>query len=224
MTLAINPIKFTHAKFECYLLKVGAKTQLSQIRSKLLGFKLGLDNYKPTILIDCEDFAPSQIYRDLIEQIIQIAKEMEFELTGIARHESMDGNDFAGLPILNLPVNQGGSKHIYNKTLICDEPIRGGLCIQNDGDVIVNNFVADNAEIICSGNIHVYGEAKGRLIAGNGGDKSARIFVSKFNPQLVAIGGVYRVLETKLPDTIYKKSVMVSLDDKDRLNVAPIGD
>jgi septum site-determining protein MinC len=127
------------------------------------------------------------------------------------------------IAVVSLPLRLK-SEQIQNKALLCEEPIRSGIRIENDGDVIITSFVSDNAEVVASGNIHVYGEAKGRLIAGSNGDKKARIFARQFNAEIVSIGGVYKVIESKLPASIYKKAVMISLDEKDRLNVLPLSD
>ncbi|HEY4293583.1 septum site-determining protein MinC [Luteibacter sp.] len=64
-----------------------------------------------------------------------------------------------------------------------------------DRDLVVTAGVANGAEVIADGSIHVYGSLRGRAMAGAQGDESARIFCSDFRAELVAIAGHYRVFE-----------------------------
>ena len=64
-----------------------------------------------------------------------------------------------------------------------------------DRDLVVTAGVANGAEVIADGSIHIYGSLRGRAMAGAQGDESARIFCSDFRAELVAIAGHYRVFE-----------------------------
>ena len=102
------------------------------------------------------------------------------------------------------------------------EPVRSGQTIFADrGDLIVVAPVGSGAELIASGNIHVYGPLRGRALAGVNGDASARIFCQSLDADLLAVAGVYRTSETLGAD-IRKKSVQVSLEGED-LKVALLG-
>lgn len=79
--------------------------------------------------------------------------------------------------------------------LIAD-PIRGGQQIYARGaDLTITHQVGAGAEVVADGNIHIYGRLAGRAIAGADGDTQARIFCRRFEPELVAIAGVYAVAE-----------------------------
>ncbi len=80
-----------------------------------------------------------------------------------------------------------------------------------DRDLIVTGAIANGAEVIADGNIHVYGSLRGRAMAGAQGDTSARIFVADFRAELVAIAGQYRVFE-QIPDNLEGQSVQCWLD------------
>lgn len=80
-----------------------------------------------------------------------------------------------------------------------------------DRDLIVTGTVANGAEVIADGNIHVYGSLRGRAMAGAQGDQSARIFVAEFHAELVAIAGQYRVFE-QIPADLEGHSVQCWLD------------
>ncbi|MEO7066574.1 MAG: septum site-determining protein MinC [Rhodanobacter sp.] len=81
-----------------------------------------------------------------------------------------------------------------------------------DRDLIVTGHIANGAEVIADGNIHVYGGLRGRAMAGAQGDEKARIYVSDFRPELVAIAGQYRVFE-QIPDNLEGQSVQCWLED-----------
>lgn len=82
-------------------------------------------------------------------------------------------------------------------SLLLDSPVRSGQAIFfPNGDVTVLGSVASGAEIVAGGSIHVYGTLRGRAMAGVSGDnKRARIFCSKIEAELLAIGGYYRTID-----------------------------
>ena len=102
------------------------------------------------------------------------------------------------------------------------EPVRSGQTVFADcGDLVVVSPVGSGAELITSGNIHVYGPLRGRVLAGVNGDTNARIFCQSLDADLLAVTGVYRTSETLGAD-IRNKSVQVFLEGED-LKVAPLG-
>ena len=104
-----------------------------------------------------------------------------------------------------------------------ETPIRTGQQVYAEkADLIVLGMVSEGAEIIADGNIHVYAPMRGRALAGESGDKSARIFIQSMQAELVSIAGIYRVFEQNLPPSLHKKPVQVSLQEDGRLSVAAI--
>jgi septum site-determining protein MinC len=81
-----------------------------------------------------------------------------------------------------------------------------------DRDLVVTAGVANGAEVIADGSIHVYGSLRGRAMAGAQGDESARIFCSDFRAELVAIAGHYRVFED-MPKEFEGQPVQCWLDN-----------
>lgn len=85
------------------------------------------------------------------------------------------------------------------KTVVIDKPLRSGQRIYARGaDLVVLEAVSFGAEVFADGNIHVYAPLRGRAVAGARGNVDARIFSTCLDPQLVAIAGVYRTIETPL--------------------------
>ena len=99
-----------------------------------------------------------------------------------------------------------------------DKPVRSGQQVYARGrDLILTKLVANGAEVIADGSIHVYGALRGRALAGAQGDASARIFCQEFHAELVSIAGQYRVFEN-MPEDLDGQSVQAWLDG-DKLDV-----
>jgi septum site-determining protein MinC len=93
-----------------------------------------------------------------------------------------------------------------------DGAVRSGQQIYaRDRDLIVTGAIANGAEVIADGSIHVYGGLRGRAMAGAQGDEKARLFVSDFRAELVAIAGHYRVFE-QIPKDLEGQSVQCWLE------------
>lgn len=93
-----------------------------------------------------------------------------------------------------------------------DGTVRSGQQVYaRDRDLVVMGAVANGAEVIADGDIHIYGGLRGRAMAGAQGETGARIFVSDFRAELVAIAGHYRVFE-QIPKDLEGQSVRCWLD------------
>ncbi|WP_423935003.1 septum site-determining protein MinC [Comamonas sp. 23] len=107
-------------------------------------------------------------------------------------------------------------------TMRVDKPMRSGQQVYAAGsDVIVNAIVSYGAEVIADGNVHVYGPLRGRAVAGARGDKSARIYCTCFEPQLVSIAGIYRTVESDWPAELSGKAAVVRLEGE-KLLIEPL--
>lgn len=223
-----NTVKFTYNTFEYYELSISSLTQTEQIHSKLLDFRNANHGVDDIVVLSFQDDCEIPYIEKVVGETKKIAHKLNINLhsikRGLTKSDNFEDCSILGVPIIYLPLPiHKKAKPIFNQTLTVNEPVRSGVRIHNEGDIIVTNFVSNGAEIVATGNIHVYGELRGKVVAGSDGDKLAKIFAAKFNPELISVGGVYRAIDTKLPDNLLNKFVVVSLDDKDRLNVAAIG-
>jgi septum site-determining protein MinC len=101
-------------------------------------------------------------------------------------------------------------------------PVRSGQQVYaRGGDLVVTRLVANGAEVIADGSIHVYGALRGRALAGAQGDTAARIYCQEFHAELVSIAGQYRVFED-LPSDLRGQSVQVWLEGE-KLLLARLG-
>jgi len=108
--------------------------------------------------------------------------------------------------------------------MIVNRQLRSGQRLYaQHADLIITGVVSQGAEIIADGNIHVYGALRGKAMAGARGNPQARIFSTDFNPELVAVAGVYQVLESQLDERLHRKACMVRLDGQS-LHISPLGE
>ena len=85
--------------------------------------------------------------------------------------------------------------------LLHERPVRSGQQVYARGrDLVLTALVANGAEVIADGSIHIYGALRGRALAGAQGDERARIYCQEFHAELVSIAGQYRVFEDIPPD------------------------
>ncbi|EHU1482671.1 septum site-determining protein MinC [Acinetobacter baumannii] len=112
------------------------------------------------------------------------------------------------------PLNNNAVAHI---TSYHDEILRTGQSlVQDQGDIILKAGMNSGSEVIASGNIHIYGTVRGRVIAGAGGHAAARIFCQSLEAELVSIAGTYCVADD-IPKHVVKKPVHIYLNEKQEL-------
>lgn len=127
-------------------------------------------------------------------------------------------NDHAEPPA-TTPAQQAASEPVT--ALQHPHPVRTGQQVYAQGcDLIVVGAVANGAEVLADGNIHVYGALRGRAFAGTQGDKSTRIFCNEFRAEIVSIAGHYRVFE-ELPPELVGRAVQIRLEH-DKLQIDPL--
>ena len=113
-----------------------------------------------------------------------------------------------------VPVTAPVIAHV---TSYHDEILRTGQALsQQQGDIIISAGINSGSEVIASGNIHIYGRASGRIIAGAGGNTAARIFCHSLEAELVSIAGTYCVADD-IPSDLVKKPVHIYLNDQQEL-------
>lgn len=150
--------------------------------------------------------------------IIDLLRDNELTLMGLAGAQVTDVlSTFLGLPRINL---SGTKSHkleapkaqvaVSKPSLIIDQTVRSGQQIYSDGDLIVTASVGEGAELLAEGSIHVYGNLRGRALAGVRGNTQARIFCQHLNAELVSIAGHYRVAEG-LPEASINQPVQITL-------------
>ncbi|MGO3890826.1 MAG: septum site-determining protein MinC [Paenalcaligenes sp.] len=97
--------------------------------------------------------------------------------------------------------------------MVINRQLRSGQRIYaRDTDLVVIGVVGQGAEVIADGNIHVYGPLRGKAMAGARGDTNARIFTTELDPELIAIAGVYRIVDEPLEKPLHKQPAVIQLE------------
>ena len=100
-----------------------------------------------------------------------------------------------------------------SSALVITRPLRSGQRVYaRHTDLVVIGMVSQGAEVIADGNVHVYGPLRGKAMAGARGDTSACIFTTHLDAELLAVAGVYRVVEDKLDRSLQNQPALVRLD------------
>jgi septum site-determining protein MinC len=86
----------------------------------------------------------------------------------------------------------------------------GQRLVVDQGDIILMADMNSGAELISAGSIHVYGTARGRLMAGASGALNVHIFCQKLEAELVSVSGTFCVAED-IPSEMIGKEVYISL-------------
>jgi len=103
----------------------------------------------------------------------------------------------------------------YIPPLIVKSSVRSGhqVYARNGADLVVMGSVHSGAEVLADRNIHIYGTLKGRALAGLSGSAHARIFVGRFDAELVSISDAYLVCETQPVGANDAKPTVVWLEE-----------
>lgn len=163
-----------------------------------------LDNIRKVIIsFDLCIVGVDGCYNDVLKNIILksgLPILSNNTINDIHRHQS--SNDYS------VPFNK------YEKTKIINFPVRSGQKIYAiDSDLIATSNVNAGAEIIADGNVHVYGNMRGRVLAGAKGDITCQIFCIRFFAELVSISGEYLLIDQFFSDFI-GQSVRIYIKNK----------
>ncbi|CAM9339577.1 unnamed protein product, partial [Ectocarpus sp. 12 AP-2014] len=75
--------------------------------------------------------------------------------------------------------------------------VRSGQQVFAEGtSLVVLGAVSSGGEVMADGDIHVYGTLRGRALAGLSGNKSAKIFATRFDAELVGVGESFTTLDS----------------------------
>lgn len=118
--------------------------------------------------------------------------------------------------------NKPTIKHQTTQALVISTPVRSGQQITAfDTDLIVTSNISTAAELMADGNIHIYGNMRGRAMAGFRGNSSARVFCAKLTAQLISIAGQMITEEELRHHPLWGKPAQLSLVDN-QLVISPL--
>ncbi|HBC56372.1 MAG TPA: septum site-determining protein MinC, partial [Gammaproteobacteria bacterium] len=126
-------------------------------------------------------------------------------------------------PKLALPAANDASitEASIRPTKIVNQRVRSGQQVTASGsDLIIVGAVSEGAELKADGNVHIYGNLRGRVQAGGQGNKDARIFCHELRAQFVSIAGVHAVSDS-FPQELWGQAAQIYLSNG-KLIVEPI--
>lgn len=187
-----------------------------------------------SLVIDAVNVEEAVDWTALVEALTQ----KSFKVIGVsAKDENLSAAEDLKLPIIdpeNLPDRKAPEpqpttepveleKHevapapqlTSEPTMVLNRQLRSGQRVYaKNADLIVIGSVSPGAEVIADGNIHIYGTLKGRAIAGARGNTSALIYVSRLDAELVAIAGIYQLIDAEYTPENLSKPVIIELDNE----------
>lgn len=124
----------------------------------------------------------------------------------------------APAPAANLTITKSAPHAIaYHNEILRT----GQSLLEENGDIVLTASMNSGSEIIASGNIYVYGSARGRVIAGASGAHNARIFCNSLEAELISIAGTYCIADD-IPKEFTKKPVQIYLNQNQELEFEPL--
>ncbi|MBU3824789.1 MAG: septum site-determining protein MinC [Candidatus Oceanisphaera merdipullorum] len=105
--------------------------------------------------------------------------------------------------LLNLP-----------NTKVHRGPVRSGQQVYApNGSLVVLGSVSNGAEVIADDSVHIYGQLRGRAVAGAKGNESARIYCQQLMAELVSVAGHYQI-SAGLQGEHWEQAITISLVDE----------
>ena len=146
---------------------------------------------------------PQALSKDKLVQIKHAIETTGARLIAVAHPtESQKSTiESLNLPILTeLKAKKKEPTTQQSREVMLTNKVRRSMQIYaKDKDLIVKGDVNQGAEVVADGSIFVFGNLHGKAIAGASGDTADQIITLNFNPELVAISGVY-VLHENIPN------------------------
>lgn len=104
--------------------------------------------------------------------------------------------------------------------MVVRHPVRSGAELYaKQSDLIIMNVVSAGARIVADGSIYIHGALKGTAAAGITGMAETRIFCESFEPEIIAINGIYLDGEQLARHPAWGKRALIELDAQSQLDI-----
>jgi septum site-determining protein MinC len=137
-------------------------------------------------------------------------------ITGAKDDASRAAARAAGLAVVSTgktPMQQEAPAFLLNQpgTKVHRGPVRSGQQVYApNGSLVILGSVSNGAEVIADDSIHIYGQLRGRAVAGAKGNESARVYCQQLMAELVSVAGHYQ-LSDGLQGVNWEQPVTISL-------------
>lgn len=112
------------------------------------------------------------------------------------------------------------SSHDLHPPLVIRHPVRSGAeFYAKQADLIIISMVSTGARVVADGSIYVHGALKGTAAAGVNGLIQSRIFCESFEPEIIAINGIYLDGEQLANHPAWGKRVLIELNAKNQIDI-----
>lgn len=185
---------------------------------------LSLEKYQGEGFIDFIEIGELCREYGLVPVAIRGGSEEQIVSANVAGLPQLPASKERAEPVPETPAASAPAAKSENgggETKLVTTPVRSGQQIYAaNGDLIIVAPVSAGAEILASGNIHVYGPLRGRALAGVNGNTEARVFCQCLEAELISIAGSYKVNED-LRETHWKGAIQARME-KDQLVIEPL--
>jgi septum site-determining protein MinC len=177
---------------------------------------LSLEKYQGEGFIDFIEI--SELCREygLVPVAIRGGSEEQIVSANVAGLPQLPGSKERAEPVPETPAAKNpetAPAATGGQSRLITTPVRSGQQIYaENGDLVIVAPVSAGAEILASGNIHVYGPLRGRALAGVNGNSDARVFCQSLEAELISIAGCYKVNED-LRETHWKGAIQARLEN-----------
>lgn len=104
--------------------------------------------------------------------------------------------------------------------MIVRHPVRSGAELYaRQSDLVIISVVSAGARIVADGSIYIHGALKGTAAAGVSGMPHTRIFCESFEPEIIAINGIYLDGEQLAQHPAWGKRALIELNAESQLDV-----
>jgi len=109
---------------------------------------------------------------------------------------------------------------VLSPPMVIRQPVRSGTePYAHASDMIVEGPVSPGARVMADGSIYIHGPLRGSASAGARGLSGVRIFCEVFEPEIVAINGVYLSAERLSEDPAWGKRAVVEMNEDGKLSI-----
>ncbi|MGC9457859.1 MAG: septum site-determining protein MinC [Halothiobacillaceae bacterium] len=111
-------------------------------------------------------------------------------------------------------------REVVNPPLVIRQPVRSGTePYAHARDMIVEGPVSPGARVMSDGSIYIHGPLRGSAAAGARGLPGVRIFCEVFEPEIVAINGVFMPAERLAEDPAWGRRAVVEMTEEGKLSI-----
>lgn len=136
---------------------------------------------------------------DWLPQLVTLLREQQLVPFAVQCEGAADQQAVNALGLADLPVPEPSfrkpratrSQPVRHCQVVSHQVRSGQQIYARDADLVILASVSAGAEVMADHDIHIYGDLRGRALAGVKGNQQAQVFCQNLDAELVAVAGVY---------------------------------